>query len=148
MRPNRLNVPLRNFARGEADCRCGCGKEPDPELMVRAQAFIYYLEAVYSAPIRVIVTGPVRCGEHNKAVYGGERRESYHVGIERVENGQPGAAIDGRYQICKNETWENLDKAHVAQHAVDSKLFGGVGWMIYGSGQNFVHTDIGPVREF
>ena len=39
-------------------------------------------------------------------------------------------------------------KDTVAQMAIDSRLFGGVGWKIYGPAKRFVHLDIGPVRTF
>lgn len=157
MRPDRMIVPLRNFNHREPVCKCGeCGKGTDPELMVRVQAFIYILEAIYDAGVRCFITGPARCIPHHINVYRAmgvnDFRESYHMGENRGRNrptdDPEGKAVDCVFEFYRNSTWNTIDKAIIAKHAIDSKLFGGVGWKIYGPNSRFTHLDLGPVREF
>lgn len=152
MRANRLHVPLRNFHETEANCQCGCGKPTDPELMVRVQAFIYYLERTLQQPVRCLITGPARCDAQNRRVYEGNNPDTYHKGIERIDQGSafPGAAVDVVMQVLPpgSGVWKSIPKEDVAGYAQESKLFGGVGWRVYGGLFNFVHLDLGPVRTF
>lgn len=148
MKP-RLIVPLKNFSEEEANCRCGCGFSPEPELMLRLQAFIFYLERVYNAPVRCFITGPVRCLKQNKEVYGGLSEPSYHCGLSKGSHKDiHGAAVDVIIEIYIQGQWVRASKNQVAEYAIESKLFGGVGWKKYGSAHQFVHLDIGPVRTF
>jgi len=149
MRPNRQIVPLRNFSPEEFICTCGrCGKSTDPELMVKVQAFIYILERQFNAPIRCFVTGPARCESKNLELYG-KFSPSYHMGINRgLTHDTHGAAVDCVFQVFIRDAWADVSKHAAAQHAIESKLFGGVGWKIYGSESKFVHLDLGPVRTF
>ena len=156
MRPNRQIVPLRNFNPDEFLCKCGrCNKSTDPELMVRLQAFIYIVEREFKAPVRCWIDGPARCIPHNINVYKRlgvtEYRESYHVGMSRGRGGiedQCGAAVDVRIEIHTGKDWVRIAKERIAELAIESKLFGGVGWKIYGPASVFTHLDLGPVREF
>lgn len=150
MRPNRQIVPLRNFNPDEFICKCGrCGKSTDPELMVRLQAFIYFLEREFQGDARCIITGPARCEEHNRTIYGGRLQPSYHMGMNRGNTPDThGAAVDVVVDVYLRDSWTRIAKTRLAELAVESKLFGGVGWKIYGPQSQFVHLDLGPVRTF
>lgn len=149
MKPDRQIVPLRNFSPDEFICTCGhCGKSTDPELMVRLQAFIYILERHYNAPVRCHVTGPARCESKNLQIYG-KFKESYHMGKHRgLQPDTHGAAVDCIFQVFTLDSWADITKHTAARLAVESKLFGGVGWKIYGPESKFVHLDLGAVRTF
>lgn len=144
----RMTVPLKNFHVTEAQCQCGCGKDTEPELMLRLQAFIYVLERVFDASVRCHITGPARCTRRQNAVYNKEGVQSYHCGMSRVHTpGSLGAAVDVVIEIFKNGEWVVVAKDRIAQEAINSKLFGGVIWKIYGPLHNFVHLDLGPIRQ-
>lgn len=145
----RMVVDLPNFHEIEANCTCGCGKRTDPNLMIRLQAFIFYLEAVYKSRVRCNITGPARCVKRQAEVYGVEGKESYHLGMSRKgKPGELGAALD---IICdytdKHGSRVTIPKAELAKHAIASKLFGGVIHKIYGDESRFLHVDLGPIRE-
>lgn len=142
-------VPLRNFIDSEHDCRCGCGFKTDPELLLKLQAFIYILERIYGCSVRCFISGPARCVKHNTAEYKGKFTESYHCGINRGRKpSEYGAALDIIAEICPRGDWARISKDALAKHAIESKLFGGVGWKIYGPAMPFVHVDLGPARTF
>lgn len=148
MKP-RLMVPLKNFHSEEADCSCGCGKITAPELMIRLQAFVFYLERIYSCTVRCHITGGARCVKRNTDEYGGKATPSYHMGRSRGKvKDEPGEAVDAVFEICPHGDWARISKDQLAEHAIESKLFGGVGWKIYGPATRFVHLDLGPVRTF
>ena len=145
----RLKVELRNFNIEEGKCSCGCGKITAPELMLRLQAFIFYLESIYICPIRCLITGGARCNKHQLDVYGGKKVESYHCGPRRGKVPDPeGWATDVIVEIKPRDSWVRIAKHQLAEHAINSKLFGGVGWQIYGPASGFLHLDMGPVRTF
>ena len=123
--------------------------------MVRLQAFIYIIEREFKAPVRCWVDGPARCIPQNINVYKDlgvtGYRESYHVGMSRGRGGkedQYGAAVDVRIEIFTGKAWVRIAKERIAKLAIESKLFGGVGWKISGPASVFTHLDLGPVREF
>jgi hypothetical protein len=146
----RATVPLRNFHTTEADCKCGCGKRTAPELMLRLQAFLYILERIYDVPLRCHITGPARCNKRNAELYGGKDVPSYHRGMSRgnAKNKEDGAAVDVIVELQLQKAWARISKSELAKLAIESKLFGGVGWKIYGPAQSFIHLDLGPVRTF
>ena len=150
MRPNRQIVPLRNFNPNEFLCKCGrCNKSTDPELMVRLQAFLYIVEAEHNAPVRCFITSPARCEEHNARIYGGEFRQSYHMGINRgLKPDTHGAAVDVIIEVLIADKWLRIEKERAAELAIKSNLFGGVGWQIYGTQSRFLHLDMGETRTF
>lgn len=149
MQPH-ATVPLKNFHTTEADCKCGCGKRTAPELMLRLQAFIFIVERIYDTTARCIISGPARCSKRNAEVYGGKDVPSYHRGISRgkAKGKEDGAAVDVIIEVYLQNAWARISKSEVAKLAIESKLFGGVGWKIYGPAQSFVHLDLGPVRTF
>jgi uncharacterized protein YcbK (DUF882 family) len=59
-----------------------------------------------------------------------------------------GAAVDIVVEVFMEREWARVSKQHLAELAIESKLFGGVGWKIYGPTSSFVHLDLGPVRVF
>jgi len=146
----RATVSLKNFHSTEADCKCGCGKRTAPELMLRLQAFIFILERIYGSPVRCIISGPARCARWNAEVYGGKDTPSYHMGMSRgkAKGKEDGAAVDVVVELHLQNAWARISKSELAKLAIESKLFGGVGWKIYGPAQSFVHLDLGPVRTF
>jgi len=148
---NRVSVPLRNFRQGEGDCKCGCGKKLAPELLLRLQAFIYFLEAELGLPTRCNINSGARCIPHNTATYKGIPTPSFHVGKSRGLSEiayEFGAAADIHVEVCLHDKWITVDKSKLAAFAIATRLFGGVGWKIYGDSQNFVHVDLGAVRTF
>ena len=146
---NRLSVQLKNFNTEEGKCACGCGKITAPELMLRLQAFIFYLESIYICPIRCLITGGARCNKHQLDVYGGKKVESYHCGPRRGKVTDPeGWAVDVVVEIKPRDSWVRVSKHQLAEHAIASRLFGGVGWQIYGPATGFLHLDMGAVRTF
>lgn len=147
---NKLAVALPNFSEGEAQCKCGCGKDTSPTLMVKVQALVFRLERKTGRRIRCMVNSGARCKIHNTKVYHGVYTPSYHMGRDKVDNGvgMPGAAIDVLMQYEREGKWENLDKEFVANEAIAMNIFGGVGYKIYGASEQFVHLDEGPTRVF
>lgn len=146
---NRALVRLRNFSEFEADCKCGCGLPTSPELLLRIQAFIYILERHYDCPVRCIITGGARCIKHNTAEYKGVPTPSYHCGISKgAKKDWEGAAVDMVMEIQPRKDWARITKAELAKQAIDSKLFGGIGWKKYGSDCRFLHVDLGSERTF
>ena len=144
-----MKVELRNFHAAEADCTCRCGKGTEPELMIRLQAFIYILERIYCGRVRCNITGPARCDRKQEEVYDGKPGvPSYHLGRKRTHiKGEPGAAVDVIFDYESRTGRVTIPKATLAQHAIESKLFGGVIWKVYAPEERFVHLDLGPVRE-
>lgn len=145
-------VALPNFSVDEAKCSCGCGKDADDRLMLRLQVFIFTLIEIWGCPVRCLITGPARCEENQRRIYGtneGEPTpESYHLGPSRVDDGRPGVALDVVIQKLIGGAWLSVQKEHVANLASKSKLFGGIGWKSYGPEKSFVHLDLGPKREW
>jgi uncharacterized protein YcbK (DUF882 family) len=76
---------------------------------------------------------------------------SYHRGMSRgkgkVRN-ELGVAVDVVIEVFLEREWARVGKTRLAELAIESKLFGGVGWKIYGPNHSFVHLDLGPVRTF
>lgn len=148
MRPNRAVVRLENFDPSEFLCRCGCGKDVSETLKIKVQAFIYKLIATYHTPIRCVISGPARCQAHNARAGGAAR--SLHQGHGGIDLGAefPGAAADCVFMMLGRAGWFIIPKADIARHAIESKLFGGVGHKVYNPKFTFVHLDEGLPREF
>jgi hypothetical protein len=117
--------------------------------MHRHQALLLSLEDFYGCPVRCLITGGARCNKHQLEVYSGKKVESYHCGPRRGKQVDPeGWAVDVVVEINPRGDWVRISKDRLAQHAIESKLFGGVGWKIYGPATQFVHLDLGPQRTF
>lgn len=155
-KPRRV-VALPNFSPTEGQCNCGCGKITSDVLMLRLQCFIFVLEAQLKSKVKCHITGPARCKAKQIQVYvdKGYAVEnvpgSYHLGSNRGvgDDGNPGEAVDVcMFQINDSGKSVPIPRAVVAYAAKKSGLFGGVIHKIYeGDGFEFVHLDMGPVRE-
>lgn len=151
--PNpRLLVNLPNFHATELDCSCGCGKKTDAGLAIAAQAFIGILSRSRKRAVRVIVTGGARCEANHRRIYQTEvpaaqrigpndpTPPSYHLGADRRDvPGQPGAAIDCKFEEKFGDTWSRIPNPIVVRLAKLSGLFGGIGNYPWG-----VHLDQRP----
>lgn len=147
----RRFVELSNFSSTEGECSCGCHKRIADELMIRNQAFVYILSAKFGCLIRCRITGGARCLKKQKAVYDGKgitpTPTSYHTGKNRDGVGDS-YAYDAEYDKYENNQWVTIPREVVAYVAKESKLFGGVIHKLYvGDSSDFVHFDLGPVRE-
>lgn len=68
----------KNLSRYEFACRCKCGFDTvDSELVNVLQAACDYFEDRYSEPIKIIISGPNRCVQHNKDE--GGAADSQHI---------------------------------------------------------------------
>ena len=128
----RIPLRLRNILIVEAFCRCGCLLRPSDMILVSAQALAYRIERKLGYPVLLEISSMARCPKHN-ADEGGVP-DSRHTVKETpegiVEDGRPDA-IDFRVKIFKNGAWEYLDSSFVAEEAIHSGLFGGVGHVRY-----------------
>jgi uncharacterized protein YcbK (DUF882 family) len=150
MKINRRIVPLHNFHALEGNCKCGCGMEVDPQLMLKLQAFIYILERTLNTEIQCIITSGARCIKHNTKTYNGIKTSSFHCGIKRGDTPEMyGAAVDCVFKAKQGDEFVVLPKDAIAEYAITSGLFGGVGWKKYHPTlAQFIHLDLGFVREF
>jgi len=129
MSKEQVTVKLRNIYLHEALCRCKCGLRPSDLLLVCIQAFIYRLERKLGRKVRAIFSSMARCPGHN-ADEGGTS-DSRHTVIGRIGDGRPDAS-DCKFQVSDNGlSWTFLDSDFVAEEAIASGLFGGVGWKRY-----------------
>lgn len=135
---NKRTVRLANYSITEGLCRCGCGFGPTERCLIAHQAFHDALERKFGRKIRHLITGPARCKAHNEAlIKSGEKaaKDSRHV---------YGEALDGRWYIeIGPGKWEQIDYEIIAQEAIKSGLFGGVGYKTYAAAKkNLVHLDV------
>lgn len=131
-------VTLPNFTReDELKCKCGCGMDVQPALLIALQAFIFFLSRVFQCPVRLIPSSGARCQSRNDATEG-HAQFSYHL---------KALAVDGVFQMqTKEGSWRQIDNSDVGALANKSGLFTGIGYMRYkAEGKNLVHLDIRPV---
>ena len=138
----RVLVPMRNILNGEAGCRCGCGLKPTDVILVCLQALAYRLERKLGKQIRIEITSMARCPEHN--AHEGGVPNSRHTITGKIGDDRPDAA-DTRWSCCEGGgAWAKLDAAWVAEEAIASGLFGGVGWKQYADSSKILHLDCRP----
>ena len=129
-------IELPNFLNpDETKCKCGCGLEVSPKILILVQAFSFYLSRIMNGAIRIDVHSGARCPKHN-ADEGGEK-DSQHV---------PGLALDVIF-MCQSPDaqWFQLNNSDVAKLATQSGLFTGIGLKRYiVEGKNLVHLDCRP----
>lgn len=166
MRKERRVAELDNFNEHEGECSCGCGKRVAGTLMLRLQSFVNILEAEEGSRVGCIITSGARCDKTQRAAYEiiWKRQgltnleiecmatpESYHLGSRRIDTGvkDDAYAVDVKFFVIRENSKVYLRRAYVAKKAIDSKLFGGVGYKSYeGDGSPFIHLDLGPVRSW
>ena len=146
-----MNVELENFHSTELDCNCGCGKKTSQKLALRLQAFIYQLEAHFKTSIKCIVHSGARC-KKNHASLKTENDTSYHMGLTRYDEG-PGAAVDCHFEMLVPSKkglpkWVVINKNTIAELAIKSNLFGGIGWKSYPKNWVMIHFDLGGCRTW
>ena len=119
---------LKNFTNPEeTKCKCGCGLQVKDKIMILLQAFIYILEFVYGGTITCVVNSGARCPKHNAAEGGALDSQHPHL-----------CAVDCKFFLGKKQ----LNNSEIATHAVNSRLFTGVGWKRYiTQGLNLIHLD-------
>lgn len=122
-------VSLENYSQKEGNCTCGCGMVVEGSFMVRLQAFMYMLEAIYQEPVRHRMTSGSRCKAKNDATPG-SAMFSQHLN---------GLAADGHFDRFSNGKWIEIPVGNVAKHAAGSRLFTGIGYEKYG--RKFIHLD-------
>lgn len=129
---NRRQVQLENYSQNEGDCTCGCGMKLDGRFMIRLQAFIYRLENLYGCEVRHRITSGARCKSKNDATEG-SARFSQHLN---------GLATDGHFDRMVSGKWREIPVLDIADQAIQSRLFTGIGWRKYES--DFIHLDARP----
>ena len=123
-----------NYSEKEGNCKCGCGAELSPRLLIANQAFIFILERKFKAKVRHIITSGSRCPEHNE-------KEGGSPTSQHIDN----LATDGIFQENSSGPWKQISNDLVARIAIKSGLFGGVGWQLYkDQNKNLIHLDIRP----
>jgi len=131
----KRKVELPNFGINEGQCKCGCGLVLADKLVLKVQAFIFFLERKYGSKFRILTTSGARCQKHNKDEGGAV--DSRHLHCD---------AIDGIFQVrTKEGTWVQIPNATIASEAQSIGLFGGIGMKRYEiQGKNLVHLDDRP----
>ena len=123
----------KNLSRHEFACRCGCGFDTvDIDLAPMIQGSADYFSRKNNINVRIDITGPNRCENHNKAVGGAD--DSQHT-----------KARAGDYKLFNRHTGEQIDPDRVADY-LERKYAGrcGIGRYI-----NRTHADTrsdGPKR--
>ncbi|MCP3685794.1 MAG: serine/threonine protein kinase [bacterium] len=86
-----------HFSRYEFECECGCGfNTVDWELLDTLEKAHTYFRKEYKTPIKIVITGPNRCQEHN-AQTDGASKNSFHI---------KGKAVDHKvYYRNRNGKW-------------------------------------------
>src|SRR3972149_4600740 len=117
----KRKIELPNFGITEGQCKCGCGLVLADRIVLKVQAFIFFLERKYGSKFRVITTSGARCQKHNKDE--GGVPDSRHLYCD---------AIDGIFQYrTKAGTWTQLTNETAAKDAQSTGLFGGIGMKKY-----------------
>ena len=151
MQKSRRSVVLENFAFDEGQCSCGkCKKQVCDELMVRLQAFRYILKAKFKCEVMMVISGGARCLDKQAEVYhhAVPLQTSYHTGPNRDGIGDSAAADIKVFQVLPRGEAIKVPRAVLAFAAKQSGLFGGVIHIKYqGDDSEFIHVDLGPVRE-
>lgn len=149
---------LENYSQHEITCSCGCGLLLTQKAAITFQAFIWVLERMVGGKVRHCVTGSVRCQKHHLAVYEKVNADRKEKGLEpktapKGSRHLPPAldALDGRYEREADGKWMPIPLEFVAEVAIKSGLFGGVGVTEYqNDGRNIIHLDTrpGPVETW
>lgn len=146
----RRKVELPNFSEHEGTCSCGCGKRVSDDLMLRLQMLVFRMSVAFNAKVTCVITGGARCLKKQADVYKGKDPvpTSYHTGIKRDGEGDS-AAVDVKF-FCNTSKYgvAPVRREVAALAAKQSNLFGGVIHKLYdGDNSEFIHLDMGPVRE-
>ena len=123
----------KNLSRHEWGCECGCGFDTvDFELPKIIQGAADMFAAVDGIDVRIDITGPNRCVEHNKAIGGAENSQHIY-----------GRAAD--FKLFNRDTGAQVDPDRVADFL--EKRFKnkyGIGWY---NGRTHIDTRTnGPAR--
>ncbi len=123
----------KNLSRSEFACRCACGFDTvDIELAPIIQDSADHFAAVDLIDVRIDVTGPNRCVDHNKSEGGAANSQHIH-----------GRAVD--YKLFNRATGEQIDPDRVADY-LDSKYPGRFGIGRYSNRTHFDTRSNGPAR--
>lgn len=146
----RRKVELPNFSEHEGECSCGCGKKVSDNLMLRLQMLVFRMSVAFNAKVTCVITGGARCLKKQAEVYKGKDPipTSYHTGKNRDGEGDS-EAVDVKF-FCHSSKYGAVPvrREAAALAAKQSNLFGGVIHKRYeGDDSEFIHLDMGPVRE-
>lgn len=123
----------RNLSRHEFACNCGCGFDTvDAELVIIIQDSADYFSAKDGINIRIDITGPNRCKQHN--INEGGASNSQHVYARAAD-----------YKLFNRYTGEQIHPDRVADY-LEQKYIGKYG---IGRYKNRTHVDTrtnGPAR--
>lgn len=132
----------RNLSRREFACRCGCGFDTvDIELAPIIQDSADHFAAVDGIVVRIKITGPNRCKEHNEKV----QKEYNPDYVPYSSDTQHMYARAADYKLFNRYTGEQIDPNRVANY-LEMKYPGrfGIGW--YDDRTHFDTRTDGPVR--
>ena len=148
----------RSLSRGESACRCGCGlRDPHPMLIAGIQETVDWLQSELHMPVRVYITGPCRCRQHNETL----RDEAKRKGIVGpAENSRHLPGMETGYceaHDCvfvaewSDSVWEriSISRVYEAAQKFDRFAAGGIGLYMDSSDGPRVHLDVrttGPAR--
>lgn len=152
---DRRMITAANFAPAEGACSCGCGLLPADSIVLAVQALALALAREYSARIRVLITGGVRCQATHERIY-------RKLNAERARRGLPPRspppdsrhlpphldALDVRMEVqMDGGRWVRVPVDVIAMWARRVGLFGGIGIDEYRrDGRDIVHLDTRPGR--
>lgn len=128
---------FENYAEGEGDCKCKCGKAVVTKILILLQAFIYMLSRIYGTKIKHITSSGARCEKHNAAEKGASNSQHLH-----------GDAMDGIFLKYNGQTWEQIPNKEIFEHAQKCGLFTGIGYHKYVKAKkNCVHLDCRDTKD-
>lgn len=123
----------KNLSRHEFACRCGCGFDTvDFELVEALQGCVDHFAFINSTIIRIDITGPNRCKEHNESINGASGSQHIH-----------GRAAD--FKLFDRRTNKQIDPDHVADY-LELEYSGRFGMGRYSNRTHIDTRNIGPAR--
>ncbi len=124
----------KNLSRSEFACRCGCGFDTvDVALALELQHLVDVYELALREGVKIVITGPNRCKEHNESVGGAETSQHLHG---RAADFKMFRADSGE-QVDPEEIYEHLDVMYAGKFGVgryhnrthfDTRSNGGARW--------------------
>lgn len=132
----------KNISRSELECKCGCGFDTaDFELVELLQKTVDHFEDIEGCSVRIDITGPNRCKEHNEKVQ--KQYNKNYVAYSSKTQHMDGRAAD--FKLFNRVTVKQIDPDRVADY-LELECSGRFG---IGRYRNRVHIDtrtVGPAR--
>ncbi len=132
----------KNLSRSEFACRCSCGFDTvDIELAPAIQDSADHFAAVDLIDMRIDITGPNRCVEHNEKIQ--KEHNPNYVPFSSKSQHLYARAVD--YKLFHRATGEQIDPDRVADY-LESKYKGRCGIGRYSNRTHFDDRTNGPAR--